>query len=209
MPGLPKQHRASPNPANAEPSCDVGGHAGFRSGRNRLLVLVLSIVVTLTAACAKSEVLAVEPTVSEMIASYGELGLSPSVADCVVGLSERRDLPRLIPAETDDPAMQLVIEEFVTSCVTADALVNAAEEPPERLALSDEPFTKGDNDLLDAFWVACEAGDGLACDRLWEDAPVGSDYEEFGVTCGHRPELLNCSEELWLEPDADAQVEGS
>lgn len=207
MSGLPEQHPTSGHRAATEPLCDTRDQNLCSRGRCRLFVMVLSIAAILVSGCSDPEVLAVEPTLSEMVSSYEELGLTPSVADCVVGLSERRDLVRLNPTETDDPATQLMIEEFIASCVTADALVNATEEPPERLALSDEPFTYGDNDELDELWADCESGDGSACDRLWEIAPVGSNYEEFGVTCGHRPELLNCSEELWPEVDPDAQLE--
>src|SRR5690606_4400453 len=44
----------------------------------------------------------------------------------------------------------------------------------------------GDDPALDALWDACEAGDGQACDDLYMDSPLGSEYEEFADTCGHR-----------------------
>jgi len=42
----------------------------------------------------------------------------------------------------------------------------------------------GDSAELDALWDACAAGDMAACDELYSSAPVGSEYEEFGDTCG-------------------------
>ncbi|WP_024287898.1 hypothetical protein [Cellulomonas sp. KRMCY2] len=43
--------------------------------------------------------------------------------------------------------------------------------------------TYGDDPALDALWDACAAGDGQACDDLYSQAPVGSEYESFGDTC--------------------------
>ena len=44
----------------------------------------------------------------------------------------------------------------------------------------------GDDPALDALWDACEAGDAQACDDLYMDSPLGSEYEEFGGSCGGR-----------------------
>lgn len=44
----------------------------------------------------------------------------------------------------------------------------------------------GDDPALDRLWDACAAGDGDACDDLYRQSPVFSDYEEFGDTCGGR-----------------------
>ncbi|GIG26138.1 DUF4190 domain-containing protein [Cellulomonas denverensis] len=49
-----------------------------------------------------------------------------------------------------------------------------------------EPDTYGDDPELDALWDACEAGDGQACDDLYWESPLGSDYEDFASTCGNR-----------------------
>lgn len=44
----------------------------------------------------------------------------------------------------------------------------------------------GDDPALDALWDACEAGDAQACDDLYLDSPLWSEYEEFGGSCGGR-----------------------
>jgi hypothetical protein len=49
-----------------------------------------------------------------------------------------------------------------------------------------EPFTFGDDPELDELWVDCDLGDGAACDLLFDISPIGSEYEEFGLTCGFR-----------------------
>ncbi|MEM9714773.1 MAG: hypothetical protein AAGA17_21310 [Actinomycetota bacterium] len=51
-----------------------------------------------------------------------------------------------------------------------------------------DAFGYGDDPVLDVLWDDCENGDGQACDDLYFDAPIGSDYEFFGETCGDRVE---------------------
>jgi hypothetical protein len=50
----------------------------------------------------------------------------------------------------------------------------------------DDPFTYGDDPELDALWDACDGGDPDACDQLFSDSPGGSEYEDFGFSCGGR-----------------------
>ncbi len=131
-----------------------------------------------------------------MVEGFVEMGLSNSIAQCVVGWSDRLELAPVDPSQERDAAEQLLIDEAIESCTTADALVNPPEQDPERLAFDDQPYAFGDDPELDVLWTQCELGDGQACDDLWEQAPVGSEYESFGVTCGQRLDLLNCTEEL-------------
>ena len=66
-----------------------------------------------------------------------------------------------------------------------------------------EAFTYGDVASLDALWEGCEAGAGGAaswaadCDLLFVLAPVDSDYEAFGDSCGGRNEPSDWCEELY------------
>jgi len=46
--------------------------------------------------------------------------------------------------------------------------------------------TYGDDPALDELWDACDAGDGAACDDLFSETDGGTEYEEFGWTCGGR-----------------------
>jgi hypothetical protein len=64
---------------------------------------------------------------------------------------------------------------------------------------SGEPDSYGDDETLDALWDACEDGDGQACDDLFFDSPVGSEYEEFGKTCGGRLEGLDAETEYCVD----------
>ncbi len=44
----------------------------------------------------------------------------------------------------------------------------------------------GDDPTLDALWDDCAGGDMTACDALYTESPMGSEYEAFGDTCGNR-----------------------
>lgn len=52
----------------------------------------------------------------------------------------------------------------------------------------------GDDAQLDRLWDSCAAGDALACDDLYLESPVGSEYEAYGDTCGER---FAPGEQLW------------
>lgn len=47
-------------------------------------------------------------------------------------------------------------------------------------------FTYSGDADLDALWDECAVGDDEACDDLCLRAPYGSEYEDFGDTCGGR-----------------------
>ena len=57
-----------------------------------------------------------------------------------------------------------------------------------------QPMKKGEDVQLDLLWDSCERGSGESCDRLFEAAPVGSEYEVFGQTCGNRTKELRCAD---------------
>jgi hypothetical protein len=68
---------------------------------------------------------------------------------------------------------------------------------------SDPP--PGTDSTLDALWVSCGEGSASACDDLFFDSPVDSDYEAFGFSCGGR-EVTVC--DTILGGDAGAQPPG-
>jgi len=51
-----------------------------------------------------------------------------------------------------------------------------------------EPFDYGDDLELDDLYDSCLDGDWTDCDELYAIAPVDSEYEWFGATCGYRLE---------------------
>lgn len=52
-------------------------------------------------------------------------------------------------------------------------------------------FGYGDDPELDLLWDGCVSGDMLDCDDLFFQAPVGSEYESFGESCGDRVEAVD------------------
>lgn len=55
----------------------------------------------------------------------------------------------------------------------------------------------GSDPGLDALWDACEAGSGSACDDLYYGSPAGSEYEDYGTTCGNRVDFaMFCEDEI-------------
>ncbi len=65
---------------------------------------------------------------------------------------------------------------------------------PEETSARRLPTKKGDDPNLDLLYDACERGSGQACDTLFDDAPPGSEYEEFAVTCGGRTREKRCAD---------------
>lgn len=65
---------------------------------------------------------------------------------------------------------------------------------PCEFVVSGEPFLYGDDPSFDMLWNSCAQGDGVACDDLFFQTPIGSAYEAFGRVCsdliavGHRCE---------------------
>jgi hypothetical protein len=56
------------------------------------------------------------------------------------------------------------------------------------------PMRLGSDAELDALHQACADGAGEACDRLFDLAPLGSEYEDFALSCGGRTSELRCAE---------------
>lgn len=135
----------------------------------------------------------------------------PSITDEMVDcLIEELDVRGLTVTDISDdaigdgPVPEGGQDAFLT-CLAVEAGVDVpdADDPP---AATDAPptstttgssgdsgtpgaaHTYGDNPDLDELWDGCEAGDGAACDDLYFRSDIGSDYENFGDTCGRRYE---------------------
>ena len=48
------------------------------------------------------------------------------------------------------------------------------------------PMNYGDDNYLDDLYDSCADGDDWACQLLWEESPIDSEYESFALTCGGR-----------------------
>jgi hypothetical protein len=164
--------------------------------------VVLGSTVT---ACSSSDA---APTVADVVSRQVAAGMRQSVAECLAGLGVRELATPLLMPEADRTAdQQTIFDTLVDSCEQASAFVLDGETESDRLAFTDGPDTRGDDPALDALWDSCAAGVGTACDELWESAPIGSDYERFGVTCGDRDRILDCA--IDLTPETVAEIDAS
>lgn len=64
---------------------------------------------------------------------------------------------------------------------------------------SDGDGTYGSDPDLDDLYDRCADGDYQACDDLFNESPSGSEYEEFGDTCGGRNDPAGYCVELYSE----------
>src|SRR5688572_24947422 len=78
------------------------------------------------------------------------------------------------------PVRRLLVAASVVTLVLLGVGMDAVATPPE------PPDDLGADPELDALAQSCFDGDMLACDELFLRAPVGSDYEAYGDTCGGR-----------------------
>lgn len=67
-----------------------------------------------------------------------------------------------------------------------------------------EEGTYGSDPELDDLYDQCEDGDFQACDELFFDSPAGSEYEDFGDTCGERNEPSGTCVALYEEGGDDS-----
>jgi len=154
----------------------------------------LVLIAMLAASCGRAE-FALTSTADELVGDVVAQGAAPDIAQCVRGMAIQDE--RLTTLDLNDPSDRLYIDDLEASCERASKLGAPKVETPEEIPFAG-PQTYGDDAELDRLWEGCEGGDGAMCDQLFEVAPVDSEYESFGVTCGNREGVLNCAE-LWSE----------
>jgi hypothetical protein len=76
------------------------------------------------------------------------------------------------------------LEHEGETAAVKDKTEDTVPEPTVPVDEQPEVFTYGDDNQLDRMWRACERGDWVACDDLYLESPVGSEYEFFGASCG-------------------------
>ncbi len=148
-----------------------------------------ALSLALVAACSTAEAEPEpEPSYDQIVAAWADTGLSNDAAGCVVEL-----IPDSLSAteQLEAASMPAEFEDLVAACEEATA---PAEVTTTTRRSSNDPFTYGDDAMLDRLWDQCGEGSGAACDELFNEAPAESEYERFGLSCGDRPEVLNCDE---------------
>ena len=176
--------------------------------RIRLLPLVFGAIVAVTGcSLVEAESASTATTVPpDVVAYWGEVGENESVAECIGELGRRNFSPDELLAAADgraiDPETDAQLNELVESCRQAHDDATAVE--PDLQIVGNAPTKFGDDAHLDQLYVVCGNGSGSACDQLFDEAPVGSEYEEYGLTCGDRPDVVDCAElDVVAGDDAD------
>ena len=136
-----------------------------------------------------------EPTEDPAVSGGGSYGEDPAL-DALWDACAGGDMAACDQLYMDSP-LGSEYEEFGDTCGGTQAGGSfcdaaATEESPAPLTGG----TYGDDPALDALWDGCEAGDMAACDTLFMDSPIDSEYESFGDTCGGRQEA---GTDLWCE----------
>ncbi|NCG38259.1 MAG: hypothetical protein GWP48_12165 [Actinobacteria bacterium] len=157
----------------------------------RRYVMVLGAVFALLAtACAGGA------TDEDFKAELTKDGMfSDEQADCVVDkLNEAGINPGDLTDQAlgdDDPPIEAIT--ITTECLIGD-LTDEMQDDVSDMIDDMSTGTEGDVSLgtygddpeLDKMWDACERGQMQACDDLFFESPIGSDYEAFGNSCGRR-----------------------
>ncbi len=155
----------------------------------RLIVLAFSIVVVAAACGGEEEQALSQSDISDVLVADG---LDFDIASCAAGTYSDASFEPITVIDQDE------LERFIARCEdSAEALVelrNRTEEATELAFVDSEPFGFGDDEALDLLWTECEAGEGESCDELFDVSVLGSEYEQFGLTCGNRDDVLNCQD---------------
>lgn len=77
------------------------------------------------------------------------------------------------------------LDHTAWDCVSEMSGEEGSEEDDDGGTSLSDAYTYGDHEDLDVMWDACEV-DAVLCDLLTALSPEGSEYKEFGRTCGGR-----------------------
>jgi hypothetical protein len=150
----------------------------------RRLLLLLATLALVAAACGDDDAFittteagdTTAPTVSTTEAETTTAPSTPTTTGetgSVDKSGERRD-----PAFARSPVLsRLSRTEGGSGEVGGAKTTEPGEDAPEY-------GDRGSDPLLDILWDDCAAGDMGACDELYRQSPIDSEYEDFGDTCG-------------------------
>ncbi len=118
--------------------------------------------------------------------------LDPSITDetvdCILSELDARGLnvSDISDESVGDGPIPQGGQEALATCLFDDTVADSGSSGSSDSSGTGGADTYGSDPTLDALWDACEGGDGAACDDLYFQSPIGSDYEAFGDTCGRR-----------------------
>ena len=187
---LPPQGQYAPAGAPAYGQAPPGGY-GYGPGApppaksHKVLWIVLGIVGLLIV-LAVVAVVVVFNRVKDVVEDYGEYG-SNAQYDALWDRCADEDWAACDELYRESP-VDSAYEDFGDTCGNRQAggtdiyCVDAfgGGDSSSQGDSGDEPNAYGDDSYLDSLWDACAGGDTQACDDLYWESPVGSEYESFG-----------------------------
>jgi hypothetical protein len=131
--------------------------------------------------------------VDTVMARYGQR-LTRSQAECYVDRVVDQLGSDALEADPPTPEQVPRLTRIRTDCIGVAGLGTSLPPASRRDPTGTAPMGPGADAGLDALYRSCAAGSGKACDRLFDEAPLGSEYEDFALSCGGRTTELRCAE---------------
>lgn len=185
-----------PSPPRSAPA--LAGRARRFARHARTTLLVGAAAVALAAGCSSTPEFDRDGAIGRVVDGSGGV-IGREEAECYVDrvTAEVGTAPLAAGAEPE-PEQIRALTAIKIDCFGVDkigATTSMSTTPPTSVdGVIPQPRTYGDDAALDALWDQCQAGSGLACDQLFDQAPIGSDYEQFAGTCGNRTQELRCAD---------------
>jgi hypothetical protein len=131
--------------------------------------------------------------VDRVLARYGDR-LSRQQAECYVDRVVEQLGSGAVDDESPPPEQVPRLTRIRVDCAGVVSLGTSVPVTRPVVPGDTSPRRRGDDAELDRLWDRCQSGAGSACDRLFEEAEPGTDYEEFALTCGHRTSEPRCAD---------------
>ena len=139
----------------------------------RRLLLLLAVTALVVAACGDDEAATTTQSGDNTTVTSGSTETTGGATGFIAKAEGRRD-----PAE----ARSTVLSR--QSRTGGGATQTGGDKETATTVVELAYGDRGSDPLLDLLWDDCAAGDMGACDQLYRQAPLGSEYEAFGDTCG-------------------------
>ena len=168
---------------------------------HRLATIIIA-VATIAAACGSED--DGSPALEQaFLDAMSEQGVPDEAAQCLLDELEAEgysatDLA-IMGLSEDEPPPEMLTAIFRCGEELLDDRAFGGDPDDDSDGPSDTADAYGDDPFLDDLHDACTAGDMQACDDLYWQSPIGSEYEAFAATCGERSELSlfgDCAEEF-------------
>ena len=89
-----------------------------------------------------------------------------------------------LDSSVEEPEEEEIFALSMTCATEGDLLQDLMDDAVEDIIPSGGKY--GDDPYLDSLYDQCANGDNWACQTLWEESPIASEYESFALTCGGR-----------------------